>query len=118
MILVTVFVIPAALLCTVVLGALLIASCFALVFWMFTRDPYALRAFWMFSLRHIFGGIICAKKPRYSASIWAGCRVASSRIVPETVALPHPDVPIASSDFYECAATTPPLGMCMMAPSM
>ena len=76
MIFFTVFVIPAALLCMVVLGALLIASCFALVFWMFTRDPNALRAFWMFSLlgaapfgvfalmRHIFVGIIRARTPR------------------------------------------------------
>ena len=76
MIFFTVFVIPAALLCMAVLGALLIASCFALVFWMFTRDPNALRAFWMFSLtgaapfgvfalmRHIFVAIIRARGRR------------------------------------------------------
>ena len=71
-----VFVIPALALITVALGALLLASCFALTFWMFTRDPNALRGFWMFSLmgaapfglvallRHIVVEILRARTPR------------------------------------------------------
>lgn len=75
-IVVWVFVIPAVVVFCLIVGGLLIGSCFALVFWIFTSDPNALRAFCMMSLagaapfgafalvRHVFAEVRRAMAPK------------------------------------------------------
>ena len=53
------------------LGALLIASCFAVVFWMFMRDPNVVRPFWMFSL--LGAAVRLEETPRISRRLGLNC---------------------------------------------